>query len=178
MNRVILILIILATHVNVCYAAFPIFGYFTTNTLQTDELKECNYTLQQIGLDFSSCQCVNCQKVVSPMVIKQKLMPVKLKDTLKEKDKIGSGGSLYILLSILSGLCSLLFGFLSLGNALSHGGSYSAVLFFFLLFVVSIFGSVILALKAKKQGFKWRSVMLGIGVALLSLVLFIPLFFS
>ena len=173
-----LLILVTITFVNLCYASFPIYDNLSTDTLQTDEIKEYHYTLQKMGFDLSSCKCISCRNGVDPIVIKPKPIPVKLEDASKEEEKRGPSAGLYVLLSILSGICSLLFGFLSLGNALSHGGSDSAVLSFFLLFVISALGSVILAVKAKKQGVKWGVAILGVGIALFSLLFFLPAFFG
>ena len=180
MKKLLLLLITLITFTNITYASFPVSDTLKVkqDTLQTEEIKQYHYTLQKMGFDLSSCKCISCRNGVDPIVIKPKPIPVKLEDAPKEEEKRGPSAGLYVLFSILSGICSLLFGFLSLGNALSHGGSYSAVLSFFLLFVISALGSVILAVKAKKQGVKWGVAMLGVGIALFSLLFFLPAFFG
>jgi hypothetical protein len=172
----ILFLIILTTHINLSYASFPIHDNLATDTLQTEEIKQYHYNLQQMGLDLISCKCISCRNGIDPIVIKPKQLPIKLENVIEEKKREPSG-ALYALLSILSAIGSLLFGVLSLGNGFSHTGSDSAVLPFFLLFVISALGSVMLAVKAKKQGVKWGLAMLGVGIAFLAVLFFFPFFF-
>ena len=176
MNRMILLLITLTTHINLSYASFPIHDNLATDTLQTDEIKQYHFNLQQMGFDLRSCKCISCRNGIDPIVVKPKPLPIKLENVIEE-EKREQSGALYVLLSILSAVGSLFFGILSLGNGFSHTGSYSAVLLFFALSVISVIGSVMLAVKAKKQGVNWGVSMLGVGIAVLAVLFLFPLFF-
>ena len=63
MNRMILLLITLTTHINVSYASFPIQSSFVTykDTLQTDKIKEYHSRLIRMGIDLNSCKCESCR---------------------------------------------------------------------------------------------------------------------
>ena len=176
MDRMILLLITLTTHINLSYASFPIHDNLATNTLQTEEIKQYHYNLQQMGFDLSSCKCISCRNGIDLIVIKPKSLPIKSENIIEEEKRESSSG-LYVLLSVLSAIGSFLFGLLSLGNGFSHTGSDSAVLPFFALSVISVIGSVILAVKAKKQGVKWVVAVLGVGIAFLAVLFLFPLFF-
>ena len=176
MNRMILLLITLTIHTNLSYASFPVHDNLATDTLQTEEIKQYHYNLQQMGFDLSSCKCISCRNDIDPIVSKPKSLPIKLENIIEEEKREPSGG-LYVFLSILFAIGSLLFGLLALGNGFSHTGSDSAVLPLFALFVISAVGSVILAIKAKKQGVTWGVSMLGIGIAVLVVLFLFPLFF-
>ena len=92
-------------------------------------------------------------------------------------DKIVVGGGIYVLLSVFSAIGSLFFGLLSLGHALSQNGSGSAVLPLFFLSMLSVVGSVILAVKAKKKGVSWGVAILGIVISVLAVLFLFPIFF-
>mgnify|MGYP006104824195 CR=1 FL=1 len=185
MKNLILFLIILTTFTNISYASFPIPIDLYSDTLQTEEIKLYHYSLLKIGIDLGSCKCISCRNGIDPIVVKPKPLPIVVKPKylqiksenviLKNNREISS--VLYVLLSILSAIGAFLFGILSLGHAFSASGSYSAVLLFFALSFISVIGSVILALKARKKGVKWGVAMLGIGVAVLVVLFLFPLFF-
>ena len=176
MKKLFLLFITLITFSNISYASFPIYENSAKDTLQTEEIKQYHYNLQKMGIDLSSCKCISCRNGIDPIVIKPNPLPIKVKKIIKE-DKREASGSLYVLLSIFSAIGSLLFGLLSLGHAFSHNGSYSSVLLFFILSLISVVGSVILAVKAKKQGINWGVAILGIGISVLAILLLFPFFF-
>ena len=69
MNRMILLLITLTTHINVSYASFPIQSSFVTykDTLQTDKIKEYHSRLIKMGIDLNSCKCESCRNGIAPL---------------------------------------------------------------------------------------------------------------
>ena len=178
MKKIILLVIILTKWGDVSFASFPIQSHFDTysDTLQTEEIKQYHYSLQRMGIDLSSCKCISCRNGINPIVIKPKPLPIKLENIIEEEKREPSGG-LYVLLSILSTIGSLFFGFLSLGHAFSHNGSYLSVLLFLILSLSSVVGSFVLAIKAKKQGVHWGVAMLSVVIAILAILLLSPLFF-
>tara|TARA_B100001250_G_scaffold275655_1_gene238129 strand:+ start:1149 stop:1682 length:534 start_codon:yes stop_codon:yes gene_type:complete len=176
MNRLILLLIVIVIHIDVSYASFPIHTNSAIDTLQTEEIKNHHYTLQKMGFDLSSCKCVSCRKGIEAIVVKPKSLPIRLEKNV-DREKREPGGGLYVFLSVLSVIASLLFGLLSLGNGFSHNGSASAVLSFFLLSVISFIGSIILAVKARKQGVRLGGTILNLSLALLVVFFLFPLFF-
>ena len=192
MKNLLFIFFTLITFANVSYASFPIADTLKVkqDTLQTEEIQQYHYYIQQMGFDLSSCKCVSCRNGVNPIVVKPKPLPIRFENIIEEEkkepikvkeiikeDKREASGGLYVLLSIFSAIGSLFFGFLSLGNAFSHNGSYSSVLLFFILSLISVVGSVILAIKAKKQGVSWGMSMLAVGIAVLAVLFLFPLFF-
>jgi hypothetical protein len=138
-----------------------------------------------MGVDLRSCKCISCRNGIDPIVVKPKPLPMVIKpkilliesENVIRKEKRRPSGILYVFLSVFSAIGALFFGLLSLGNGFSANGSYSSVLLFFGLSVISVIGSVILAVKAKKQGVKWGVAMLGVGVAVLAVLFLFPLFF-
>ena len=178
MKRIILLLITLTTLANVSFSSFPFTDTLKTNndTLQTEEIQQYHYHIQQMGFDLSSCKCISCRNGISPIVVKPKPLPIRFENIIEEEKKEPSGG-LYVLLSVFSAIGSLFFGFLSLGHAFSHNGSYSSVLLFFILSLISVIGSVIFVVKAKKQGVNWGVSMLALGIAVLVVLFLFPLFF-
>ena len=177
MKKIILLAIILTKWGDVSFASFPIHSHFDTysDTLQTEEIKLYHYSLQRMGINLSSCKCISCRNGINPIVTKPKPLPIKLENIIEEEKREPSGG-LYVLLSTLSAIGSLFFGFLSLGHALSHNGSYSWLLLFFMLSLSSVVGSFILAIKAKKQGVHWSLAILSVGIAVLAILLLFPIF--
>ena len=63
MNRMILLLIILTTHINVSYASFPVADTFKEkqDTLQTEEIKQSHSSLIKMGIDLNDCKCESCR---------------------------------------------------------------------------------------------------------------------
>ena len=130
-----------------------------------------------MGIDLRSCKCISCRSGMKPIATKfQPLTITSKQNTIaKKKKKITSGK--YMFLSILSTLSAFLLGLLSIGNALSHTGSGSAVLVFFALSIISIIGSFILAAQARRKGAKLGRTILSIGIAVLTILFLFPLFF-
>ncbi len=178
MKKLISLLITLTTFINMSYASFPIVDNLEVkqDTIQTEEIKQYHYNLQKMGIDLHSCKCESCRHGVIPLVSKPKTLPKK-KEIEIQKEKTELNGNQFVFLSVFSAIGSLFFGFLSLGHAFSHNSSYSSVLLFFILSLISVVGSVILAIKAKKQGVNWGVSMLGVGIAVLAVLFLFPLFF-
>ena len=61
----------LTTLTNVSYASFPIITdtlETTTDTLQTEEIKQYHSSLMQMGVDLNACKCESCRKGIIPLV--------------------------------------------------------------------------------------------------------------
>ena len=69
MKRLILLLITLATFTNVSYASFPISDTLEVqkDIVQTEEIKQYHYSLQQMGIDLKSCKCESCRNGIDPL---------------------------------------------------------------------------------------------------------------
>jgi len=175
MKHLLFIFFILLGSANGSCASFPLHVNQTTDTLQTKEIKKYHYSLQKMGVDLSSCMCISCRNGIDPIVIKIDSLPINLEDVIEEKKKMNS--SAYVLLSILSTLSAFFLGLLSVANAMSHNGSDSAVLVFFVLSIISIIGAFILAGKARRKGAKLGTTILAMGIAILATIMLFPLFF-
>lgn len=177
MKRIILFLIIIVSHLDVAHGSFPLYTKSVADTMQTEEMKYHHYNLQKMGLDLSLCKCISCRNGIEPIVVKPDLLLVK-KEKFVQEEKRGPSGTKYVFFSILSVIASFVFGLLSLANGLSHTGSDAAVLPLFFLSLISLIGSIILAVKAKKHGVKWHVVLLALSLAFLVALFFFPLFFG
>ena len=192
MKRIILILITLTSLENVSYGSFPVFDTLNVqqDILQKEEIQQYHYYIQQMGFDVSSCKCISCRNGINPIVLQPKPLPISFENIIEEEkkelatvkkiikeDKREASGGLYALLSIFSAIGSIFFGLLSLGHAFSNNASYSLVLLFFILSLISVLGSVRLAIKAKKKGVNWALTILAVGIAFLSVLFLFPLFF-
>ena len=175
MKHLLFIFFILLGSSNGSCASFPLHVTQTTDTLQTKEIKQYHYSLQKLGGDLSSCMCISCRNGIDPIVVKADPLPINLEDVIVEKKKMNSSG--YVLLSILSTLSAFFLGLLSVANAMSHNGSDSAVLIFFVLSIISIIGAFILAGKARQKGAKLGTTILAMGIAILATIFLFPLFF-
>ena len=69
MNRMILLLIILTTHINVSYASFPVADTLKVkqDTLKTEEIKKYHDHLIKMGIDLNSCKCESCRNGITPL---------------------------------------------------------------------------------------------------------------
>ena len=69
MKKLILFLITLATLTNVSYASFPIADTLKMqqDIVQTEEIKQYHYSLQQKGVDHNSCKCMSCSNGIAPL---------------------------------------------------------------------------------------------------------------
>jgi hypothetical protein len=69
MKRILLLLIIITTFMNVSYASFPIINTLEIkqDTLQTEEIKKYHSSLIKMGVDLSSCKCVSCRNGIAPL---------------------------------------------------------------------------------------------------------------
>ncbi len=65
----ILLLIILATHINVSYASFPVADTLKVkqDTLKTEEIKKYHDHLIKMGIDLNSCKCESCRNGITPL---------------------------------------------------------------------------------------------------------------
>lgn len=87
MKNTILLFIILTTYFSVSYASFPVNDNLVSDTLQTEEIKQYHYNLQQEGFDLNSFRCISCRNGVEPLVVKPKPLPIKLKKNTEEDKK-------------------------------------------------------------------------------------------
>ena len=75
MKRLLLLLITLTTFINVSYASFPISDTLkvTQDTIQTEEIKQYHYSLQQMGIDLNACKCESCRNGIDPLTNKREV---------------------------------------------------------------------------------------------------------
>ena len=104
MKKLTLLLIALTTLTNVSYASFPVSDTLKVkqDTLQTEEIKQYHYSLQQMGIDLNSCKCASCRNGIAPLVNN-----VESKEVLK-KNKMNIWIRLLIIMTILSILFMIL----------------------------------------------------------------------
>jgi len=69
MKKILLLLITLTAFNNVSYASFPVSDTLKVkqDTLQTEEIKQYHYKLQQMGIDLNSCKCESCRNGIDPL---------------------------------------------------------------------------------------------------------------
>ncbi|MDB0026955.1 hypothetical protein N9D80_00195 [Flavobacteriales bacterium] len=69
MKRILLLLFILTTFTHVSYASFPISDTLQVqqDIVQTEEIKQYHYSLQQMGIDLNSCKCESCRNGIDPL---------------------------------------------------------------------------------------------------------------
>ena len=69
MKKLILLLITLTTLTNVSYASFPVADTLKMqqDIVQTEEIKQYHYSLQQMGVDLNSCKCMSCRSGIAPL---------------------------------------------------------------------------------------------------------------
>ena len=181
-KRVIFIINIM--FINLSYASFPVVDNIEIikDTVQTKEIKEYHYSLQQMDIDLKLCKCESCRAGERPLVSKPKstslkssnVVSVNKSQILSSKREIKeSNGSLYVVLSILSMLSSSVFAFLTLASMLVHNG---APLPYFILMSLSIAISVFSAIWARRKGASLWKVLLGVGVAALTILVLLLLF--
>ena len=75
MKRTLLTLITLTTYMNVSYASFPISDTLELqqDILQTEEIKQYHYSLQQMGIDLNTCKCESCRNGLYPLTNKREV---------------------------------------------------------------------------------------------------------
>tara|TARA_B100000767_G_C19620641_1_gene473878 strand:+ start:161 stop:691 length:531 start_codon:yes stop_codon:yes gene_type:complete len=174
MRKLILSLIILTTFSNVIFASFPIIVdtlEMTIDTLQTEEIKQYHYSLQQMGIDLKYCKCESCRNGISPLTRKPDIVHKK-EEIQMPKEKTEPNGNLFVFLSVLSALAAIVFAFLSLSSALVHNGNPFPYL---ILTLVSIVTSIVSGINAKKRGSKTAKAFLGLGLLVLGVLLFMVL---
>ena len=175
MKKLFFIFFTLITFTNVSYASFPVADALKVkqDTLQTEEIKQYHYSLQQMGIDLQSCKCESCRNGIVPLVSKPKPLPIIIKN-VKEVEKREPNGNLYVFLSIISGLGSIFLFFLSLVSSAIPPYSDNAPTIYLLLTLLSIGLTIFSTIQAKKKGASWGKAFLGVGVAVLA-ILFILL---
>ena len=92
-------------------------------------------------------------------------------DTLQTEEIEPSNG-FYIFLSILSALGAIIFAFLTLGSGMEHNGNPFPYL---LLTLLTIGSAIFSTIQAKKRGASWGKALLGVGVVILGILLFMVL---
>jgi len=68
-NRVLFLLIMLTTFINVGYASFPVSDTLIVkqDTLQIEEIKKYHDHLIKMGINLNSCKCVSCRDRIAPL---------------------------------------------------------------------------------------------------------------
>jgi hypothetical protein len=105
--------LLLVTFTNISYASFPIQSNLvtSTDTLQTDMIKEYHTSLIKMGIDLNTCKCESCRNGIVPLVINSELN--KAKKDIKRKNRKGA----IIIMTISSvGLIILLFSWMDSFN--------------------------------------------------------------
>ena len=176
MKKLILLLITLTTLTNVSYASFPVADTLKMqqDIVQTEEIKQYHYSLQQMSIDLKSCKCESCRNGIAPLLSKPKALLFKTKN-FKEVEKRESNGNSYVFLSIISGLGSIFLFFLSLVSSAIPPYSDNAPTFYLLLTLLSIGLTIFSTIQAKKKGASWGKAFLGVGVAVLAILLILIL---
>ena len=173
MRKLFLLLITLTTFNNVSFASFPIHGNIEADTLQTKEIKQYHYNLKRMGVDLNSCQCESCRNEIAPIVSKlMSLSKKKDEEIQKEKPKPKLNGNLFVFLSVLFALSTIVFTFLTIGSGMMHNGNPFPYL---ILTLVSIGASILSGIIAKERGAKTGKAFLGLGVLGLGVLLFMLL---
>ena len=69
MKKLLSIFLILITFVYVSYASFPVADTLKVNqnTIQSEEIKQYHYSLQQMGIDLNACKCESCRNGIAPL---------------------------------------------------------------------------------------------------------------
>lgn len=176
MKKLLSIFLTLIIFVNVSDASFPAADTLKVQqyTLQTEEIKQYHYSLQQMGVDLKSCKCKSCRNGIAPLVSKPKPLPIKTKN-VKEVEKRESNGNSHVFLSIISGLGSIFLFFLSLVSSALPPYSDNAPTIYLLLTLLSIGLTIFSTIKAKKKGASWGKAFLGVGVVVLAILLILLL---
>ena len=171
MKKLLSIFLTLIIFVNVSDASFPVADTLKVqqDTLQTEEIKQYHYSLQQMGVDLKACKCESCRNGIAPLVRKPKPLPIKSKN-VKEVEKRESNGNSYVFLSVISGLGSIFLFFLSLVSLALPPYSDNAPTIYLLLSLFSIGLTIFSTIQAKKKGASWGKAFLGVGVAVLAIL--------
>ena len=172
MKKLFFLFLILLTIIDVSYSSFPVADTLKVqqDIFQTEEIKQYHYSLQQMGFDLKSCKCESCQNGIAPLISKPKPLPIKKKN-VKEVEKRESNGNSYVFLSIISSLGSIFLFFLSLVSSALPPYSDNAPTIYLLLTLLSIGLTIFSTIQAKKQGASWVKAFLGVGVAVLAILL-------
>jgi hypothetical protein len=176
MKKLLLLLIVLTTFMNVSYASFPVVDTLEAkvDSLQTEEIKQYHYSLQQMGIDLKSCKCESCRNGIAPLLSKPKPLPIKT-ENVKEVEKREPNGNSYAFLSIISALGSIFLFFLTLVSSAIPPYSDNAPTIYLLLTLLSIGLTIFSTIQAKKKGASWSKSFLGVGVAVLAILLILIL---
>ena len=176
MKNILFIFFSFITFTNVSYASFPVTDTLKMkqDTLQTEEIRQYHYSLQQMGVDLKSCKCESCRYGVAPLVSKFNILSKKEEIEI-HKEKTEPNGNLFVFLSVLSALGAIVFTFLTIGSGMMHNGNPFPYL---ILTLVSISSSVLSGVIAKRRGSKTGKALLGLGVLVLGVLLFMLLFFG
>ena len=172
-KKLLFLFIAITTLNNVIYASFPIADTLevSQDTVQTEEIKQYHYSLQQMGIDLKSCKCESCRNGISPLISKLDIVHKK-EEIEMPKEKTEPNGNLFVFLSVLSALAAIIFAFLSLASSLVHNGNSFPYL---ILTLVSIVTSIVSGINAKKRGSKTTKAFLGLGLLALGVLLFMVL---
>ena len=172
-KKLLFLFIAITTLNNVIYASFPIADTLevSQDTVQTEEIKQYHYSLQQMGIDLKSCKCESCRNGISPLISKPDILPKK-EEIEMPKEKTELNGNLFVFLSVLSALSAIVFAFFFLGSAFMRNGNPFPYL---ILTLVSIGTSIVSGINAKKRGSKTAKAFLGLGLLGLGVLLFLVL---
>ena len=119
-----------------------------------------------MGVDLNSCQCESCRNEIAPIVSKlMSLSKKKDEEIQKEKPKPKLNGNLFVFLSVLFALSTIVFTFLTIGSGMMHNGNPFPYL---ILTIASIVASVFTGIKAKKMSAKTARAFLGVAIVVLS----------
>ena len=74
-NRVLFLLIMLTTFINVGYASFPVTDTLIVkqDTLQIEEIKKYHDNLIKMGINLNSCKCVSCRNGIAALTNNRKV---------------------------------------------------------------------------------------------------------
>ena len=172
-KKLLFLFIAITTLNNVIYASFPIADTLevSQDTVQTEEIKQYHYSLQQMGIDLKSCKCESCRNGFSPLISKPDIVHKKVEIEMN-KEKTEPNGNLFVFLSVLSALAAIVFAFIALGSALAHNGNPFPYL---MLTLASIGTSILSGINAKNRGSKTGKAFLGLCLLALGVLLFMVL---
>ena len=113
MKKLLSIFFTLIIFVNVSYASFPVANILKVqqDTLQTEEIKQYHYSLQQMGVDLKTCKCESCRNGIDPLLSRPKYFSV---EVVENTESLNSSNSNPIW-GFLS-LTFLLISFILIGN--------------------------------------------------------------
>ena len=75
MKKKLIFFIIQLAFTNVSYASFPISDTLQEqqDSVQTEEIKQYHYSLQQMGIDLNACKCESCRNGIDPLTNKREV---------------------------------------------------------------------------------------------------------